>query len=201
MKIPTLKKLDRDFCIIKYRKLPLACYNKETDEEVYYYPENKAFYWIKLKNFDNQKKNTAKKLVTEIITLLQFLKFKKIIFLGLFNKPWISKSTSQRKDYKRLTKALKYFKENKIGKKFNGGVEISTENLNNFLYHYFTITRCDSGFFDYYFTDENENILFHLHYSGDLKILTLNNHADEEFKNVVKALNFINSSRNGSEKI
>lgn len=58
MKTRSMKRLDRDFCIIKYRNLPLTYYVKETDEDIYSYPKIESFYWIKLKDFDNQKKRS-----------------------------------------------------------------------------------------------------------------------------------------------
>ena len=201
MKTKTIKILERDFCIIKYRKLPLTFYIKEIDEDIFYYPEIESFYWIKLADFDNQRKDTSKKLISQIIKLVKILEFEKIIFLGEINKPWVSKITSKRKDYKPLIKSLEYFKENKIWGKFNGGVEVSVKNLKQFLPHYFMITRCDGGFFDFHFTDEKENIIFYIHYSGEIKIMTLNKKYNEKFKKAVKLLDFIDSSRNGSEKI
>ena len=43
-----IKKIKRDICLIKYIKLPLAEYEKETDSDVFYYPECNYIYWIKL---------------------------------------------------------------------------------------------------------------------------------------------------------
>lgn len=86
-----IKKIKRDIFLIKYRKLPLLEYEKETDSDIFYYPECNYIYWIKLE------KDNPQKLITEFIKLLDLFEFKKFIFLGSINKPWISKITKKEK--------------------------------------------------------------------------------------------------------
>ncbi|MBT0550844.1 hypothetical protein [Riemerella anatipestifer] len=188
-----MKKIKRDIFLIKYRKMPLLEYDKKTDSDIYYYPECNYIYWIKIE------KDSPKKLISEFMKLIEFLKFKKLIFFGSINKPWISKFTSKRDDYKRLTKALKYFDKQKIDTKFNGGVEVELNNLQEFLLNFYTITQCDGGFFDYYFSDINENILFHLYYTGEFKILPLSKKMNRNFLSAVKKTNFNDALRNEDE--
>lgn len=190
-----LKKIKRDICIIKYRNLPLLYYDKKNDTDIYYYPEFKSFYWIRLKN------NSSKKVVFELIKLIRNLKIDHLIFLNVYNKPWISKFTSERKDYKLLIKALEYFKSYKIGKRFNGGVLINTQNLKRFFIHFYTLTQCDGGFCDYYFMDEKQTVLFYLHYSGEIKVLTLNENMDKAFIRMVNKTKFIDSFRDNTDRI
>ena len=188
-----IKKIKRDICLIKYRKLPLAEYEKETDSDVFYYPECNYIYWIKLE------KDTPKKLISEFIKLIDLLEFKKFIFLGSINKPWISKLTKKRKDYKPLIKTLDYFFDLKIDKNFNGGIEIEFNHIKDFLTNFYTITRVDGGFFDYYFSDINQNILFYLHYSGEFKILPLTDDVNDKFLEIIKKTNFVDALRNESD--
>ena len=188
-----IKKINRDICLIKYRKLPLLEYEKETDSDVFYYPECNYIYWIKIE------KDSAKELIKEFLKLIDLFKFKKFIFLGSINKPWISKLTSKRKNYKPLIKSLEYFSDLKIDKKFNGGVEVGRENLKKFLKNFYTITEADGGFFDYYFTDIDQSILFYLHYSGEFKILPLSEEINTKYLNVVKKTNFIDVLRNQND--
>ena len=56
-----VKKISRDICLIKYRKLPLFEFEKESDEEVRYYPKINSFYWLKLN------KNSEKNIIKEIV--------------------------------------------------------------------------------------------------------------------------------------
>ena len=188
-----IKKIKRDIFLIKYRKLPLLEYEKETDSDIFYYPECNYIYWIKLE------KDNPQKLITEFIKLLDLFEFKKFIFLGSINKPWISKITKKRKDYKPLIKTLKYFSYIKVNNKFNGGIEIDKDYIKDFLKNFYTITRCDGGFFDYYFSDINQNILFYLHYSGEFKILPLTDDVNDKFLEIIKKTNFVDALRNESD--
>lgn len=190
-----IKKLERDFCLINYRKLPLLYYDKKSDLDFYYEPKYKSFYWLKLE------KSNDKEIIKELIKLIDLLSIEKVVFLDEINKPWITKFTSKRKDYKPLIKALEYFKSKKIWGNFNGGVFVDKEDLNEFLPHFFRITVCDSGFFDYNFIDESQNIIFHLHYSGEIKILTLNKKVDTAFLKIIKETNFIDSFRENTNRI
>ena len=48
-----------------------------------------------------------------------------------------------------------------------------------------------SGFHDFNFIDENENYLFYIHYSGELKVITLNKNANAIFLKHIDKTNFI----------
>ena len=41
----------------------------------------------------------------------------------------------------------RYFKSKKIYGNFNGGILVENDDLKEFLFHFFRITVCDSGFF------------------------------------------------------
>lgn len=190
-----IKKISRDICLIKYRKLPLCEYDKETEEEFYYHPEIHSFYWLKLQE------GLEKKLSSEIVSLTKKLNIDKLIFLSEQNKPWISKFTESRKDYKPLIKTIEYFKSHKIEKRFNGGVNVGSKELEKFIQNYYIITRCDGGFFDFNFIDENENYIFYIHYSGELKVLTLNEKSNELFLSKINETKFVDSMRDNTNRI
>ena len=190
-----IKKIKRDICLIKYREIPLIAYEEETDSEVFYFPNSKFTYWIKLE------KNSSKIFIRETIKLLKLLNLKNFIFLDAKNKSWISKETQKRKDYKPLIRTVEYFKSLKIDNKFNGGIEIAFEELNNFLPHFYKITSVDSGFFDYHFTDINQNIIFYIHHSGEIQLLILNQKYNTKFLKVIKQTKFIDSFRDKTDLI
>lgn len=190
-----IERIKRDICLIKFRKLPLIEYDKKSDTEVFHFPKSKYFYWIKLE------KNSSKIIVEQIIKLLRLLELKKFIFLDARNKSWISKQTKERKDYKPLIKTVEYFKSLKIDSKFNGGIQIEFEKLNEFLPHFYTITGCDSGFFDYYFTDLNQNVIFYIHYSGEVQIMCLNKKINTKLLEVIKQTKFIDSFREKTNRL
>jgi hypothetical protein len=190
-----VKKISRDICLIKYRKLPLFEFEKESDEEVRYYPKINSFYWLKLN------KNSEKNIIKEIVSLLKKLNIENLVFLGEMNKPWISKFTESRKDFKVLTKAIEYFKSHKIEKRFNGGVKVDSEDFEDFFENFYTITKCDGGFSDFNFVDENENFIFYIHYSGELKVLTLNPKSNKDFLINIMKTKFIDSERENTNRI
>ncbi|QES88565.1 hypothetical protein [Rhizosphaericola mali] len=190
-----IKRISRNICLIRFRKLPLIEYEKETQSEVIYFPKSKYLYWLKLE------KGSTEILEDQIIKLLKLLKFKTFIFLDARNKSWISKQTEKRKDFKPLIKTIEYFKSLKINSKFNGGIQVESEKLNEFLPHFYTITRSDSEFFDYHFTDINQNIIFYIHYSGEVQIICLNKKSNVIFKEVIKQTKFLDSFRDNTNRI
>jgi hypothetical protein len=190
-----VEKISRSICLVKYRKLPLREYEKESDEYIDYYPKVKSVYWLKLE--DDSEKNVSK----EITNLVKKLGIENLIFLGEMDKPWISKSTASRIDYKPLVETIEYFKSNKIEKKFNGGVKVGIEELKKFIFYFYTITKCDGGFFDFNFIDENQNLVFYIHYSGEIQIFTLNENSNKHFLNIVADTKFIDSMRENTNRI
>lgn len=190
-----IKKIKRDICIIKYRNLPLLEYVKDSDVPVEYFPYTRNMYWIKHEN------NTSKELVTELIALLKLMEFKSFIFLDACNKPWVSKKTEQRKDFKPLIKTIDYFKTLKLTGKFNGGVYVERGKLKEFLPHFYRITQCDGGFFEHHFTDIEQNIVFYIHYSGEIKLLVLNKKANKKFLTAVKQTRFFDTLRENVDRI
>lgn len=190
-----IKKIKRDLCLIKFRKLPLIEYEKESDTEIFHFPKSKYYYWIKLEN------NSSTNLVDQITKMLKLLNLETFIFLNATNKSWISKQTEKRKDYKPLIKTVEYFKSYKISNKFNGGIQINFEKLKEFLPHFYRITECDSGFYNYYFTDFNQNIIFYIHYSGEIQIMCLNEKINTHLLKVIKQTKFIDSLREKTNRI
>lgn len=183
-----VKKLKRDYCIVKYRKLPLQHFDKETDEDIFYQPKSEANYWVKLP--DNQK-GGSKGLVDEFVQLIDFLDIQQLIFLDEVDKPWLAKHTLKRKDSKDLTEALEYFQSKNIDNHFKGGVLVDKDDFKEFLFNFTILTQCDSDFFFHNFIDDKQNVLFYIHYSGDVKVTTLNKTADMEFLEQIKKTNFI----------
>lgn len=188
-------KVKRDIALIRFRKLPLLEYDDKIDTEVFYYPKSYLFHWIKLE------KSTKKGLTNEFKRLVQLLDIDTLIILGQSNKPWISKFTRERRDCKALTKTIKYFKSLKIGKKFNGAVIIQTEEIDVFISNFYTLTRCDSGFSDFYITDVGENLLFYIHYSGEIKILTLRKEIEQRLRRSLVETKFVDALRKGTDRI
>ncbi|MFV0150653.1 hypothetical protein OBJ95_08330 [Empedobacter falsenii] len=179
-----VEKISRDICIIKYRNLPLCEYDKTIDDDILYHPKTYSSYWLKLAEESNS--NLSK----EIVSLIKKLNINQLIFFSEMNKPWISKFTESRKDLKKIINAVEYFKSHKIEKKFNGGVKVEINGLYEFLQNFITITESDSSFHDFNFIDENENFIFYIHYSGELKLETLNEISNINFQKSINETQF-----------
>src|SRR5690606_28117161 len=112
--------------------------------------------------------------IDELLKLLNLFKTEELIFLGQIDKPWISKPMSKRFRFVAYNIAVRFFKKNTIWTKFNGAVKIEKSDFKEFLTHFFTLTKSEGYFWDHYFSDENQNILLSIHYSGGIQVLTLN---------------------------
>ena len=188
-----IKLIDRDLVLVKYRKFPLLAYDETLDEDIFYCPEYVGFYWIKLK----EENDTV--LIEELLKLLNFFETEELIFLGQIDKPWISKPMSKRFRFVAYNKAIRFFKNNGIWTNFNGAVKIEQEDFKEFLTHFFTLTKFEGYFWDHYFSDESQNILFSIHYSGEIQVLTLNEETNDNFLSFVKKTEFIDSFRKDTD--
>lgn len=187
--MPTI--ISRDISLIKYRKLPLLEYDTFNEEDIYFYPENFGLYWMKIEETETSEEIYDSNLILEIASLLKKLDIHKLIFMSKCNKPWISKFTNSRKDYKPLTDAITYFRNINIHKIFNGAVEVEIIDLEKFLKYFYIVTKTDGGFHDFNFVDEDQNYIFYLHYSGDFRVMSLNELANQKLLKTLKETNFI----------
>jgi hypothetical protein len=194
-----LIKIKRQDCLDKYLKFPLSEYNSKSDEEVFSYPKIFALYWLKLE--PKSAKGLTKLLATELTRLLKDLSIVELIFLAERKRPWITKLSLERSDYKPVKDAVKYFMDNKIGRRFNGGIQIDSKELNVFFQHFYCLTRCDASFPSIHFMDKGQNIIGLIHYSGEVKFMTLNMKADKLFLDAIIKSKFLHTYRKGTNRI
>jgi hypothetical protein len=194
-----LTKIKRQDCLEEFPKFPQREYDKSKDEEVFSYPKIHSLYWLKLQS--KSSRGLTKILATEITTLFKKLNIAKLIFLGDTNYPWISKSSAERFDYDPLTNALTYLTENKIGRRFNGAIEVDISELFVFIQHFYIMTRCDASFAYFHFMDKGQNLIGYIHYSGELRIDTLNKKTDNLFLKIIRTTKFQDEQREGSNRI
>lgn len=193
------KKILRDICLIKYRKFPLRDFEKEIDNEIFFYPKTYSHYWLKLNHKTDN--NLTNELATEITKLYQNLNIEDLIFFGDFNRNWISKYTQERIDFKPLIDSVNYFKSHKITNRFNGAVKVNISELNEFLTHFYVLTRCDAEFVHYHFLDEKQNLLGFIHYSGEIRFDSLNAKTDELFLKKIIQTKFLDTFRENTNRI
>lgn len=194
-----IKQIKRQECLEKFSTFPLREYDKKNDEEIFYYPDVNSLYWLKLQA--ETKIQLKKKLAKELVALYTELGVDKLTFLCDFNTTWITKKSKDRTDYKQLSDAVKYLRDNKVSLKFNGGITVGIVNLREFLEHFYVLTRCDSLFSYYHFIDDQQDFIGYVHYDGEVRFDTLNKQADERFLRAIKATNFKDTVREKADRI
>jgi len=140
-------------------------------------------------------------LIGELLKLLYSFETEELIFLGQIDKPWISKPMSKRFGLAIYNKAIRFFKKSSIWTKFNGAVKIEQKDFKEFLAHFFTLTKSEGYFWDHYFSDESQNILFSIHYSGGIQVITLNEETNNNFLSFVKNTEFIDSFQKDTTRL
>ena len=141
------------------------------------------------------KREFPKILKTEFTKLIKECGFESLIFFGDKGTPWITKLSAKRTDYVSIIKAVQYFEENKLGKKFNGGVQVGISDLPEFIKHFYCITRSDASFHGFYFSDPAQNLLGFIHYGGEVLFQTLNLEFDSRFTKSIKKTAFRRNNR------
>src|SRR6185369_6979154 len=119
------------------QKFPLREYNYRKDDEVFFYPKVFKSYVFTLDS--RSLKGHTRLLAAEVANLTGTLGFEDLIFLGDNKNYWLTKLSLARHDYKLLEDALNYFISNKVGKRFNGALEVENAELSIFVKHFFCL--------------------------------------------------------------
>ncbi len=174
-----LTKIDRQDSITKFPMLPLRQYNPKEDEFVSLYPKTFTGYVLTLpsKSFKGQ----VNLLSSQIKHLAMHLKVDKLIFLGDSDIPW----RKQNHDFKQAKEALQYLEDNKVGKKFNGALQVDTSGLPTFVKHLAWLVRTNAILPYVYFIDPKQNIIGTICQYGNLHIWTVNRLADKLLKEAI----------------
>ena len=183
-----LTKINREDCLKDYPNFPLRHYDEVSDEEEYYYPKVFAAQWLKVTSDD--KNERPKLLASELTKLLKQLSYNKLIFLGDTEQTWISKLSLERNDYEALNEALQYLASNNVDKNFNGGLQVDISDLSEFFKHFYCLTSCDASLPYFHFMDVDQNFIGHIHYSGEVRIDTLNEATQQLCENAIKETRF-----------
>lgn len=161
---------------------------------MYYYPQSSYTYWIKLEKLTNRK------LVQELIQLIRYIGLNELIVLNENNQPWISNFTRNRTDFQALKDAVQYFDEVKVGKKFNGALQIELDELEKFLHHFYCLTVYDGGFGYFNISDAKQDLLLFIHYDGEVKLTVLVPEKNEVVLKAIQSTSFIDAMREDSDR-
>lgn len=177
---PMLIKINRQACLSKYPCLPQRHYNPDTDEEDYNYP--KVFKTYILTVASKSFKGHTTQLGTALVQLTTQFHYDRLIFLGDTPMAWLY----QKNDYKPAKEAQTYLVAHKVGKRFNGGLEVEKQDLLSFIKHLSWLTRCNAVLPYVYFTDSGQNMIGHICQYGNLHLDTLNVLTDNQLKAFVE---------------
>ncbi|RYE39110.1 MAG: hypothetical protein EOP48_26180 [Sphingobacteriales bacterium] len=179
-----LTKIRRQDCLDQYQTFPLRGYDYSKDEETFFYPRVFKSYILSLpsKSF----KGHVKALGLEVTKLATVLQFDTLIFLGDTEIPWLY----QHNDYKPAREAQEYLTSKKIGKGFNGALQVDITELPLFIKHLTWLTRCNASLPYFHFIDQGQNIIGHICKYGNLHLDTLNEQTDEISKQFVDSSRF-----------
>jgi hypothetical protein len=179
-----LTKIKRQDCLNQYQVFPLRGYNYEKDDEEFFYPEVFKSYILTLssKTF----KGHVKVLGMELTELKEALLAETLIFLGDTETPWLY----QDNDYKSVKEAQQYLTANKIGKGFNGALQVDTAELPTFIKHLSWLIRCNAALPCFHFTDPGQNIVGSICQYGNVHLDTLNEWADKTLKSFIESSKF-----------
>ena len=185
-----LIKIKRQDCLDKYPKFPLREYDFVNDKEECIYPKGFNSYVLILDS--KSLKGHTKLLAYELSNLTKKMGLGSLIFLGDNKNYWLTKLSLGRNDYKLLEYAIQYLLDNKVGKKFNGALEVDYEELKTFIKHFFCLVRCDASLPYFHFMDTGQNFVGSICQYGNLHLDTLNQKTDDHLKRALIESKFVN---------
>jgi len=189
-----LTKIRRQDCLEKYQVFPLRSYNEERDEEEFFSPKTYKSYILTLpsKSF----KGHIKLLATELTNLTERLPSTTLLFLGDNELPWLH----QDNDYKPAKEAQQYLASHKVGKRFNGALQVDISELPTFTKHLCWLTRCNAAHPYFHFIDDQQNILGHICQYGNLHLYLLKAKMSKPIERLIETSKFILSNENCSNQ-
>jgi hypothetical protein len=179
-----LIKISRQEAIKKFPNLPLRHYDPKEDEYVFNYPKVFANYILTLPS--KSYKGHIKLVGTELVTLTYGLDCDSLIFLGDENISWLHRYDT----YENFQESLQYLADNKIGKRFNGALQVDITEIPTFTKHLAWLVRTN-GILPYiHFVDPGQNIIGEICQYGNLHFSTMNKKSDNLFKELVSRSKF-----------
>ena len=167
-----ISKIARQECLAMYPKFPWRGYDEVEDEDLFFHPRVFSHYILTLnsKSF----KGNASLMGRQLKALIVNLGFDSLIFLGDVSISW----RYQNNTFNPVREALNYLIENKVGKQFDGALEVETNELPIFIKHLSWLVRCNASLPYFYFCDKGQNIMASLCKYGNLHIDSINSCTD-----------------------
>jgi len=181
-----LIKIKRKDCLKKFHCLPVRFYNKTKEEDDIYYPNFLGSYVLTLPS--KFSKVHSKLIGIELTGIAKEFNSNYFVFLGDDKKiAWpgltflnMFQSAQSKKE------AITYLANNKVGKRFNGALQVEVSELIEFTKHLYWLNLATINVFNVYFTDTEQNLVGHICQYGNLHIETLHEKADQLLKNFLE---------------
>jgi hypothetical protein len=155
--------VERQKALEEFKVFPLRGYDGNGKEELFYPAVYRSYVLTSsLKPFSKQ----IRLLGTEVARLAAKLAMDELFFLGDTEIAWLY----QENDYKPVREARAFFVSNKIGKRFNGALQVDTISLPSFIWNISWFIRCNGALPDIYFTGKGQDILGSVCKYGNLHI-------------------------------
>jgi hypothetical protein len=172
-------KIDRQEAIDEFPNLPLRYYDPNKDEDIFNYPKVFANHVLTLPS--KSYKGHIRLLGIQLASLANNLGIDNFIFLGDDDIAWLRRLNT----HENFQEPLRYLVDNKISKRFNGALQVDTEEIPTFIRHLAWLVRT-SGLLSYvHFIDPGQNIIGNICQYGNLHISARNKTADKKFKIVI----------------
>ncbi len=185
-----IRKINRLECIKHYPKIPLRNFNETEEEYEFYFAEVLTGYVLTLpsKSF----KGHIKLLGEELTSLIMKYGCDKLLFLGDLDIAWLHRVNyfKQLPDDRHATEGFQYLRDNKIGKRFNGALEVDAGQLGGFIKHLAWLVRTNGILSYVHFIDPGQNFIGDICQYGNLHVYTFNEKADKQLKEIIEGSKF-----------
>src|SRR5947207_3206677 len=142
-----ITKIKRQTAIEIFPNLPLRYRSSKDEDFDCYFPKTCSSYVLTAES--RTYRGHISTMATEITSLVTNLGNKELIFLCDLDTPWLHRGH----DYRYAREAQGYLSKNDIGKRFNGALQVSTDDLATFLKQLCWLIRCNAVLPYVYFTD------------------------------------------------
>ncbi len=166
-----IKKINRERCYWLYPKFPSTF----AVSDQFTYPDLYESYILSVPS--KSAKGHAKNIAAALQQLAVNMNITSLIFLGDTAAPWLS----QENEYAPVKESLQFLEAEKVGRKFNGGLQIKTKDLAVFIPRLFWLVRCNAALPIFYLMNEDQTILANFCQYGNIHLSTLTKKADALF--------------------
>lgn len=147
----------------------------DNEKETFFFPKVSQTHVLSLSS--KPAKGHAGNLSRELDCLFRLIGLENLIFLGEYRRAW----RYQENSYPPVQDALAYLKENRITKKFDGGLDVSSDEWPNFFRHLFWLVRCNAALPAFHFMDSHQTMIGAICQYGNLHLSPLTSEAEKKF--------------------